>query len=228
MRKPNRGDGADGNPAPRGSGNLSSLQFVRKLVAYEADVNARLERGNSGRGRLGRKGATPFLLAAKTADVALMRTLVELGADPLIPNADDCTPLMAAAVVGTVSPGEDAGTEPEVLEAVRLALELGGDVNAIDDNGETVMHGAAYKSVPKVIEFLAERGAKIEVWNRKSKWGWTPLLIAQGYRVGNFKPSSETIAAFHRVMLAEGVSPPKAPARPAGGDRKYRKYGKKN
>src|SRR5207302_1335876 len=80
--------GADesGDPAPIGSGDLGSLQLVRKLVEHGADVNARLKRGASGRGVLGRVGATPFLLAAMTADVPLMRTLVELGADPRLPN----------------------------------------------------------------------------------------------------------------------------------------------
>ena len=211
VRKPNRGDGDDGDPAPIGSGNLSSLEFVKELVAHGADVNVRLKRGASGRGILSRVGATPFLLAAVTADVPLMRTLLELGADPLLPNAEHCTPLMAAAGVGTRAPGEEAGTEPEVLEAVALALELGGDVNAVDDNGETAMHGAAYKSLPKVVQFLADKGARIEVWNRKNKYGWTPLMIAEGHRPGNFKPSAETIAALHRVMLAAGVTPPTGP-----------------
>ena len=208
VRKPNRGDGDDGDPAPIGSGNLSSLQFVRQLVAHGADVNARLQTGKSGKGILTRKGATPFLLAAVTADAAYMRLLVELGADPLLPNAEHCTPLLAAAGVGTLAPTEEAGTEPEVIEAVQLALSLGADINAVDDNGETAMHGAAYKSLPQVVQLLADHGAKIAIWNQKNKWGWTPLRIAEGYRVGNFKPSAETISALHRVMLAAGVTPP--------------------
>src|SRR5207342_2490506 len=110
-----------------------------------------------------------------TADVPLMQTLAALGADPLLPSADGCTPLMAAAGVGNRAPGEEAGTEPEVLEAVALLLELGNDVNVVDANGETAMHGAAYKNFPKVVQFLADKGAKIEVWNRTNKWGWTPL-----------------------------------------------------
>ena len=69
------------------------------------------------------------------------------------------------------------------------------------------MHGAAYKSFPKVVQLLADKGARIEVWNRKNKYGWTPLSIAEGHRPGNFKPSPETIAALHSVMLAAGVSP---------------------
>jgi uncharacterized protein len=143
-----------------------------------------------------------------------------LGADPRITNAENSTPLMAAAGVGCRAPGEEAGTEEEVLEALALLLELGGDVNAVDDNGETAMHGAAYKSLPKAVQFLTDRGAKIEVWNKKNKYGWTPLTIAEGYRVGNFKPSPETIAALHRVMLAAGVTPPKT-SKPGASGKDY-------
>ena len=50
-----------------------------------------------------------------------MRLLVALGADPLIPTTENSTPLMVAAGVGTRSPGEDAGTESEALDAVKLA-----------------------------------------------------------------------------------------------------------
>ena len=208
VRKPNRGDDADGDPAPIGSGNLTGLQFVEKLVEYKADVNARLKRGPSGRGVLNRTGATPFLLAAQTADVPLMKALLKLGADPQLPNADNSTPLMAAAGLGTLAPGEEAGTEDEAIEALKLTMELGGDVNTVDKNGETAMHGAAYKSLPKIVQLLADNGARIEVWNRKDKYGWTPLSIAEGHRPGNFKPSPETIAALHRVMLGSGATLP--------------------
>jgi len=210
VRKPNRGDGDDGDPSPIGSGNLSSLQFVKELVKRGADVNARLKTGKGGAGRFTYLGATPFLMAAGTDDVAFMKLLVELGADPSLGNADNCTPLIAACGVGIggAEADEVAGTEPEVLETAQLLLKLGADVNAVDANGETAMHGAAYKNDTKVIQFLADHGAKIEIWNKKNKYGWTPLAIAEGHRPGNFKPSAETIAALHRVMLAAGVSPP--------------------
>jgi len=131
-----------------------------------------------------------------------------LGADPFLPNLDHSTPLMVAAGLATRSPGEDAGTENEVLEAVQVALDLGADVNAVDINGETAMHAAAYKNLPKVVKFLAAQGATIDVWNRTDKYGWTPLAIAVGYRFGNFKPSPETEAALREVMIAAGVTPP--------------------
>src|SRR6185295_18605134 len=88
VRKPNRGDDPDGQPPPTGSGNLTSLQFVRVLVKYGADVNTRLNSGPSGKGKLNLTGATPFLMASKTADLPYMTLLTELGADPLRPNKD--------------------------------------------------------------------------------------------------------------------------------------------
>jgi ankyrin repeat protein len=217
VRKPDRGDDPAGQPPPTGSGNLTSLQCVRQLVAHGADVNTRLAKGPSGRGKLNMTGATAFLLASKTADVAYLRLLVELGADPLLANKDGCTPLMAAAGIGTQAPDEEAGTEPEALAAVAYLLSLGADVNTVDENGETAMHGAAYKSLPKMVQLLADKGAKIDLWNRKNKYGWTPLLIAEGFRPGNFKPSADTIDAIHRVMRAAGVTPPPPTVRPGTG-----------
>jgi uncharacterized protein len=137
-----------------------------------------------------------------------MRLLVQLGADPLMPNADGTTPLLAAAGLGTYSPGEDPGTESEVLEAVKLTLELGGDINGVDKNGETVIHAATYKQVPMVAQYLIDKGAKIEVWNQKNKTGWTPLRIADGviYGGGNFRISPPMAEVLRKNMSAAGVS----------------------
>lgn len=208
VRKPNRGDGADGEPKPTGSGQLTSLQMVQRLVTHGANVNLRLKRGRSGRGRLSLQGATPLLMAAKTNDLPLIQLLLKLGADPTIPNQDQCTPLMAAAGIGTLAPGEEAGTEAEALATASLFLRLGADVNAVDRNGETAMHGAAYKSLPRMVAFLDAKGAKVSVWNRPNKYGWTPHLIAEGHRPGNFKPSAETLAAIRQVMRAHNVALP--------------------
>ncbi len=206
VRKPIRGDG---DPSPVGSGRLTALQFVRELTAHRADVNIRLEDGDSGFADFTTTGASPFILAARTGDLSLMNLLLELGADPAITNADGSTALLAAAGIGDLGSGQQAaGTEEEATAAVELLLELGLDINAVDDNGETAMHGAAYQNWPKLIDFLAANGADIDVWNRKNAWGWTPLLIAQGYREGNFRPDVATIAALEKIMLAAGVTPP--------------------
>ena len=211
VRKPGVGDN---DPAPDGSCNMTSLQFVKALVDHKADLNARMtKKVGVGLTSLNTLGATTFVLAARSADAELMKYLAKLGADPLIPTADHANAMIVAAGLGTRSPGEDAGTESEVVEALQAALDLGNDINAVDDNGETAMHGAAYKNLPGAVEFLAAHGAKIEIWHRKDKQGWTPLIIAQGHRFGNYKPSPTTVAAIERVMRANGVTPEPEPAR---------------
>ena len=207
VRKPDSGED-DGQPVPDGSGLYTSDDLIRKLVAKGADLNLRLTGGPSGGGRIARKGCTPFMLAADTADTEFLKLLHSLGADPTINNADGCTPLMAAAGLGTRSVEEEAGTDEEAVEAVTYLLSLGADINAVSNIGDTAMHGAAFANFPKVIKLLDAKGAKIEIWNRKNKRGWTPLLIAEGHRYGNFKPGFETIAAFHEVLRAHGLTPP--------------------
>jgi ankyrin repeat protein len=205
IRKPGQ---ASNGPAPKGSGNVDSLEMVRRLVAHGANVNARVtKRPNPGTTALNLLGGTPFFLAARTGDAPMMRLLVELGADPSIPNADGANPLMAAAGAGTQSPGEDAGTEAECLEAVKLALSLGNDPNVVDKLGNTVMHGAAYKQMPSVVKFLGANGARVDVWNRKNSLQWTPLRIAVGVHRGmNFRFHEPTAAALRELMVAAGVS----------------------
>ena len=190
------------NPAPQGSGSMDSLTFVRKLVSKGAQLNVRAtKRPSMGVTTLNSIGATPFLLAARTADAPLMTLLAELGADPRLANEDGSTPLMVAAGLGTNAPGEDPGTEPEVLEAVKVALELGNDLNAVDKNGETAMHGAAYKHVPSVVRYLVERGARVDVWNRPNSKGWTPLKITEGVQRGmNIVSSPLTAEVIRQVM----------------------------
>jgi ankyrin repeat protein len=205
IRKPGTGTN---DPAPEGAGNMDSLEIVRRLAAHGANLNTRMtKRTGFGSSALNMIGATPFLMAARTGDAELMRLLAGLGADPSLTTNEKTTPLMAAAGVGTRSPGEDAGTESEALEAVKVALELGNDVNAVDALGETPMHGTAYKQLPAVAQFLMNHGARIEIWNQKNKSGWTPLRIAVGvHRTGNFRTTESTAAVFRKAMEAAGVS----------------------
>lgn len=212
-RRTPRGDGDDGIPPPAGSGNVTSLEFVKVLAAAGADLDARLERGSGGGGNLNTKGATAFLLAAANSDIALLKLLHELGADPALPNADHCPPLLAACGVGVTAPGEEPGTETEALATVNWLLDLGANINAADQRGETAMHGAAYKISPGLVTLLDQHGADISIWNRPNKSGWTPLLIAQGFRQGNFRPIAAMEEIISKVMRAKGITPPPAPAR---------------
>jgi uncharacterized protein len=197
------GEAGSNDPPPLGSGNMTSLEFVKKLVAHGADVNARAtaRRLPVGSSQLNFTGATPFFLAARTADLELMRLLVDLGADPKIATTDGTTPLMVAAGVGSALPGEEPGTESEALAAIRMTLALGGDVNAVDATGNTAMHGAAYKHLPAIVQFLGAAGASVEIWNRPNKDGFTPLQIAAGIQRGmNFVFSIETAAAIRTLL----------------------------
>ena len=204
MRKPSQVAGA----APPGSGAMDSLELIRRLVAHGADVNARMTRRGQVGTDLNMIGATPLLMAARGADAPMMRLLATLGADPTLVNEDDTTVLMAAAGVGTHAPTEDAGTEIEGLEAVKVAIEvLRSDINAVNKDGDTAMHGAAYKQFPSVVRYLAEQGADPGVWNRKNKLGWTPLRIAVGvYRGMHLRGSVPTTEAFREVLTAKGLS----------------------
>jgi ankyrin repeat protein len=188
--------------APEGSGNVDSLEMVKRLVAHGADVNARMTKSavDGPSSNINNIGASAFLLSAKAGDVEMMKLLLELGADPRLPNADGTTPLLAAAGVGTASL-DDAGTESQALAATQLAFELGGDVNAVDKNGDTAMHGAAAKNLPSVVRFLADHGAKVEVWNQKNKSGWTPLERADGVRIGlGIRRSPAAAVAIREVL----------------------------
>ena len=223
VRKTVRGDGDNGIPPPDGSGSVTSLDFVREMVARGADVNRRLKKGGGQAEAMNPRGATPFFMASETCDLPLMTLLVKLGADPAISNADDTSPILIACGIGVNAPGEEAGTEEDAIEAVLYLLELGADVNAVDKRGETTMHGAVYKAAPKLMALLDEKGADIKVWNTENKFGRTPLSIARGYRRGNFRPYVEMMDAVEALMTKYGVEfPPRGPVTP---DAKKRGYG---
>jgi ankyrin repeat protein len=207
-RRPNLGFGT---PGPIPTGRVDSIEVIKKMIAKGVDVNARMTKNgmkDGQRNRLNRLGATPFLLAAKVTDVEAMRVLAAAGANPLTPNADGTTPLMVAAGLKIWNPGEDGGSlmgqEDEVLEAVKLCVELGNDVNAVNSDKETALHGAAYRGVNSVAQFLVDKGAKLDA---KEIRGWTPLLIANGIDYSDFyKVQTATAELLKKLMTARGLS----------------------
>ncbi len=175
-RRPNLGRNP---PFPVPLGRLDGLDMVRILIAHGADPNLpqTAEPRDGNRNMLDRVGATPFLLAAKAVDVPMMRLLANLGADPSLTTANGATPMMAAAGVGIWKIGENPGTNDEALAAVELAWELGNDVNALDGNGDTALHGAIHRGADGIVRFLHDKGTDLDAVNET---GWTALSIAQG------------------------------------------------
>jgi uncharacterized protein len=146
-------------------------------------------------------GQTPFLLAALSGDVTLMRLLLKHGADPNIPTFGGTTALMAAAGVNWVV--KQTFTEPPetVLEAVKLCLELGSDVNAANAMGLTAVHGAANRGSDDIIQFLVTKGARLDV---KDKEGRTPLVWAEGVFLATHPPVAKpsTVALIRKLTGA--------------------------
>src|SRR5207249_8535195 len=135
---------------------------------------AKLDRGDD---TMLTTGATPFLRAAKAGDVAAMRLLLEKGADAKLATRAGINPLMAAAGLG--SKEEDTTgrhkTQSDAIEAIRLCLEAGIDINAADSSGRTAVYGAALQGFAQVVQFLADHGAKLD--NKDSR-GRTALDAA--------------------------------------------------
>ncbi len=205
-RRPNSGKGM---PPVQMIDRLDTLEFARFLLENGADLNTRQTRrfNNGERNNLNRVGATPYLLAAKHADVPLMRLLADHGADTRQATEGDASPLMVAAGVGIFNLGESAGTNEEAFEAVKLAYDLGDrSVDAADAKGYTALHGAALRGANPIVQFLADKGANLLAETTET---WTPLRVADGvHYTGTVKRADHTAELFRELMKARGVYDP--------------------
>jgi ankyrin repeat protein len=169
----------------------SSEDVIKLLLAKGAEVNLQLKSAQPYRTKLDRgtdgmlgAGTTPLIRAAKAADHVAMKLLFEKGADPNLATRNGITPLMAAAGVGT-SDADTTGRvklQTDIIESIKLCLAAGADINAVDSqNGRSALFGAAQQGFDKVIQFLADNGAKIDIKDRN---GRTALDAASGLAGG--------------------------------------------
>ena len=208
-----------GRTALHAAAQQARPDIAARLLAQGADPNTRLQRrlpriaGQLGGAGVSTVGATPFWLAAKFADLDLMRMLADHGADTRLASRDGTTPLMVAAGLGWVD-GEDrygrllfdadpARRERHDLEAVELAVELGADVRAVSASGQTAMHGAAYRGGDSIVRLLADLGARLDAADDA---GLTPLSIADGLYVAGTFVTRPSTAALLRELGAERSS----------------------
>jgi ankyrin repeat protein len=211
-------------PSPKLVDKLDSADIVKMLIAKGANVNARLKRPIIGRhhtptgdAALG-EGTTPLARAAKSNDLQLMRMLLDAGADPKLTLKDRTTVLMIAAAGGAVVGAYAVAipvTEASSIEAVKLCVERGVDVNAFNTNGQTALHSAVARGAENLVKYLAEHGAKLDM---KNKQGRTPLDIALGVGGGAGRGGGgggrgrggaprETMASLLRSLMAGGTAP---------------------
>ena len=182
--------------------DFDKVRITKALLAHGADPNARTDkespRWNYGLYYVNLVGATPFLLAAKAGDLQMMRLLLDHRADPLLTTKEHTTALMVAAGLGFM-PAQSRDTPGEHLEAVRLLLDLGASIHAVNDQGLTALHGTAMAGWNNIVQFLADRGAKLDA---KDKGDRTPLNLAEGARLpGRIAeyPQLQTAALLRRL-----------------------------
>jgi ankyrin len=148
-------------------------------------------------------GQTPFLRAALAGDITVMRLLLEHGADPNIYTNDGATPLMAAAGVNWVVSQTFSHSDAEYLEAAKLCIEKGNDVNAVNSQGFTAVIGAANRGFDAMIKLLAEHGAKLDL---KDKQGRSAMTFAEGVFLAVNPPVNRpTTIALLKQLMGDGA-----------------------
>jgi ankyrin repeat protein len=201
-------------PEPKPHDQLDAVGAIKVLLAHKADPNMRLKKPIIGRHQnlVGdaalTEGATALARAAKGADVAVIRLLLDGGADATLTLKDRTTTTMLAAA---------AAPEPKALEAVQLLVEHGVDVNAFNANGQTILHNAAGRGSSSILLYAAQHGAKLD---RRDKQNRTALDIAMGVGGGRrggagrgrgAEPNEKVAALLRDLMSQQGLPVPPAP-----------------
>ena len=220
--------------------DMDHLDFIKVLLDKGANVNARIcgaessekeckgdtteTRTNFTMQWLYEDGATPFLRAAQSGDVELMKLLLAHGADPKIATAHKDTALAVASGIGWVEGVTYEWSPEQSLEAVKMCLDFGIDPNVADDQGRTALHGAAHKGRTEVIQLLVDHGANLEAHDNGSRdtfagamkgMTWIPLDWSRGLvRVGvqSAIPHPEAEKLLVKLMTDRGLKIPAPPA----------------
>jgi uncharacterized protein len=215
----------EGGDYPVRKPDMDHLDFIKELLAAGANPNLRMRSSTETRTVftnqwLVEDGATPFLRAAQSGDLVLMKLLVDHGADPKIATAYNVTPLMVASGIGWVEGVTHEWSPQETLEAVQYILDHGGDVNAQDtEDLRTALMGAAHKGRNDVIQLLVQHGADLGLHDIGSRdtvhqlagVSWQAIDYADGLvRVGvqSSQAHPDTAALLRKMMQERGLAVP--------------------
>ena len=187
---------------------LPSLDVVKALLDRGAKVDVALKKPMAGRSGMDggdttlNEGTTPLMRAARAGDAAVMRLLLDKGADPKLTTKDGNNALLLAAGVG-YRDKNTKGTESEALEAVKVAIAAGLDIRQKNGRDETPLHGAAFRGADTIVQFLIDKGAEL---NPVSRQGFTPLDMAMGKSVTAQLPvpHDSTVALLKKLGAKEG------------------------
>ncbi len=215
----------EGGDYPTRKPDMDHLEYIKRLLAAGAKPNLRMSSSTETRTVfthqwLNEEGATPFLRAAQSGDLVLMKLLLEHGADPSIATDYNVTPLMVACGIGWVEGVTYEWSPQQTYDTVKFLLDLGADVNAQDTlDRRTALMGAAHKGRNDVIELLVQHGADLAAHDLGSRdsvnalagVSWQAIDYADGLvRVGvqSAIPHPTTAALLRRLMKERGLPVP--------------------
>ncbi|HXD73814.1 MAG TPA: ankyrin repeat domain-containing protein [Vicinamibacterales bacterium] len=173
-----------------------AIDIVNLLLDKGADPNPQLKMtaplratGNDrGLDPMLSPGTTPLIRAAKAMDVSSMKALIEHGADITLANSRNITPTLAASGMGST----DADTrgyfatsdvQDRAIAALDLMFSHGGPVNGkAGQFAQVPLHGAAFWGWNRVVEYLLQKGAEINLADSR---GYTAVDYAMGRAGGN-------------------------------------------
>ena len=189
-----------------------TFTLIQTLLAKGADANPRIKEfpperrfiaGTGFNGWVDMTGQTPFLRAAISADLRVLKLLLEHGADPNLTTVGGTNALMLAAGLSwAVAETYDEGPEA-LLETVKLTHALGNDINAVNTMGLRAIHGAANRGSNDIIQYLAENGALLDVTDNE---GRSATAWAEGELTGARAPTRkpDTIALLEDLQSKSG------------------------